>query len=266
MHLGQVSPYPMVPSDSTLLLTLAFVHLLGFLNTNATSFRVDLDKAYPADLTSAVPVVHRFELAYFQWSTTIDPPLFWRNFGRLLKFTPNVIELASEVYANLVGPGPIGQAFFGIHLRIEKDVGEAWGLFEELCRDYVNLLQARPLTLVYLAGGDTAGLPRFRAYLAKQHGRKQHTVQTKTTLLSSESLSRLEAMPFDQQAQVDYLVLLMSEFHAGTAASSFTANLGARRHLLTDRRDELFVHYEDDGRTYLRSSASASFMRLAMWP
>ena len=239
-------------------------HSLALLNTNATSFALDMAKAYPADLTGSVPVVHRFNLAYFEWDLTNDLPLFWQNFGRLTKFRHDVIELASEVYTNLIGPDL--EPFFGIHLRIEKDVGEAWGAFDDLCEDYVKRLLARPLEAVYLAGGDATGLPRFRAFLAKKHSVKRHRVETKSTLLSGASLARLEAMPFDQQAQVDYLVLLKSEFHAGTGASSFTANLGARRHLLTDRKDELFIHYEDDGLTYLRNAASATFMRLAMWP
>jgi hypothetical protein len=236
----------------------------ALLNTNATFFGPDMDKAFPGDLTSLVPVVHRFNLSYFEWPTTNDPPVFWHNFGRVLQFRPDVIELAGEVYHNLVGPQE--EAFFGIHLRIEKDVGEAWGAFADLCADYVRRLLDRPLNLVYLAGGDASGLPRFRAFLAQQHSPKHHRVETKSTLLSGESLARLESMPFDQQAQVDYLVLLKSAFHAGTAASSFTANLGARRHLLTDRKDELFIHYEDDGLTYLRNAASATFMRQAMWP
>lgn len=236
----------------------------GLLNTNATFFAPDMDKAYPLDLTSSTPIIHRFNLSYFEWPTTLDPPLFWHNFGRILKFRPDTIRLAAEVHQNLVGPSRA--PFFGIHLRIEKDVGEAWGRFDDLCRDYVNLLLRRPLEVVYLAGGDASGLPRFRAFLAAQHSSIRHRVETKATLLSDVSLRELERMPFDQQAQVDYLVLLLAEFHAGTGASSFTANLGARRHLLTDRKDELFIHYEDDGRTYLRNAASATFMRMAMWP
>ncbi len=208
--------------------------------------------------------MHRFNLSYFEWPTTADPPLFWHNFGRLARFRPDVIALASEVHANLVGPQ--AEPFYGVHLRIEKDVGEAWGAFADLCEDYVKRLLERPLSLVYLAGGDATGLPRFRAFLAKKHSPKRHRVETKLTLLSGASLARLEAMPFDQQAMVDYLVLLKSAYHAGTGASSFTANLGARRHLLTDRKDELFIHYEDDGLTYLRNAASATFMRMAMWP
>lgn len=224
-----------------------------------------MNKAFPLDLTSSTPIIHRFNLSYFEWPTTLDPPLFWHNFGRLLPFRPDVVALAAEVHAALVGP--TRAPFFGIHLRIEKDVGEAWGAFADLALDYVKLLVARPaLKLVYLAGGDVAGLPRFRAFLAAQHSSVRHRVETKATLLTGASLERLERMPFDQQAQVDYLVLLLAEFHAGTGASSFTANLGARRHLLTDRKDELFIHYEDDGRTYLRNAASATFMRMAMWP
>ena len=235
----------------------------AFINPNALTFRRNFDRAYPPKADSTLPTIHRFELAYFQWDIKNDAPLFWHNFGRLLRFGSNVTELASEVYTNLIGPN--NTEYFGAHLRFEADVGFQWGSAKEQFDAYTERLFARPLSLVYVACGVADAAEQYHTYLVGRD-RPEIRVLSKANLLSANSLARLKGMPFDQQAQVDYLVLLKSSFHAGSGASSFSANLAARRHLLTARRDAPFLWYEEDELTFLYRGDSASFMRVAMWP
>jgi len=92
---------------------------------------------------------------------------------------------------------------------------------------------------------------------------------TKYSLLAPAPLShvKLEATPFDVQALVDYLVLLKADFFAGTSFSSFSANLGARRHLLAKNGNARKILVEgDDGESALRESSWLWMMREVMWP
>jgi len=59
------------------------------------------------------------------------------------------------------------------------------------------------------------------------------TVVTKTDLLGGDDLARLDALNFDQQALVDYLVLLRASYFAGVAISSYSANVAMRRRVLS---------------------------------
>lgn len=235
----------------------------GFLNPHTATFRSDFDAVFAPDPAASTPTIHRFDLAYFQWPITTDPPAFWQSFGRLLRFRPDVVELASHVHGALVGPN--GTAYFGAHLRLEADVAFQWGSAKEQFEVYTERLVRKGLGLVYVACGEETAGTQYEKYLAA-NGHEGVRVVMKKDLLGPEALAELEAMPFDRQAQVDYLVLLLAEFHAGSGASSFSANLAARRHLLTDKADDPFLWYEEDERTYLFRGDSASFMRQAMWP
>lgn len=237
----------------------------ALLNPNAGSFRTDFDQLFPLpdDSSLATPSIHRFKLAYFQWEITQDPTPFWQNFGRLLRFPPPIQELASEVYRNLTANTT---EYYSVHLRLEADLGEAWGTFDDQAAQYTRRLLRRNLKLVYLAGGDASLRSRYQDYLLDSAGRTDIQVVEKTSLLSPKSLKRLQALHWDNQAQVDYLVLLKAKFHAGSGPSSFSSNIGVRRHLLTSRKDKVFNYYEEDELSYLFLGDSASFMRAAMWP
>lgn len=260
----------------------------GFLNPNAGSFRRDFDKVFgaasefsededeeeqaaedgdeeEAEVAEDRPTVHRLDFAYFEWNPELDPPAFWTDFGKLLKFSPGVIELASEVHTELVGRNG---SYFGMHERLEKDVAEEWGSFDEQNRAYVDRLLARPaLSQVYIACGDESALPRVEQYIHTVRNAPHIQIYTKETLLSPPSLERLAALHFDQRAQVDYLVLLKAEFLAGVGTSSFSAGLAIKRHLALegDQPHRVFLR-EEDGKSFLLRGNAASFMRQAMWP
>ena len=92
---------------------------------------------------------------------------------------------------------------------------------------------------------------------------------TKYSLLASlpPSHAKLESMLFDVQALVDYLVLLRAEYFTGTSFSSFSANIGGRRHLLAKNGNERKILVEDDdGLSMLRESSWLWMMREVMWP
>jgi hypothetical protein len=52
----------------------------------------------------------------------------------------------------------------------------------------------------------------------------------------------LKGLSFDQQALVDYLVLLKSSQFAGVGHSSFAWNIALKRHVFAERRRDVNLH------------------------
>lgn len=102
-----------------------------------------------------------------------------------------------------------------------------WISAETQRKSYLEQSIAKKLTIMYVGGGDQ---PAFESFFSQG---KAFNIQleNKYSLLSPESLIHLKALPFDQQALVDYLVLLKSEFFSGIGASSFSHNIAIKRHL-----------------------------------
>lgn len=88
---------------------------------------------------------------------------------------------------------------------------------------------------MYVASGNVDEIARF-ADDAKAYNL---SVTTKHQLLGGEDKVKLEAFTFDQQALVDYLVLLKSSDFAGVGHSSFAWNIALWRHQLAKQRDHL---------------------------
>lgn len=92
--------------------------------------------------------------------------------------------------------------------------------------------QDKNLKLIYLACGSQSDIKRFTTQAAKLG----LTVTTKYQLLESDpayadTLEELEVLSWDQQALVDYMVMLRSSHFVGTWASSFAWNIVFRRHV-----------------------------------
>lgn len=259
-------------------------------NLHLDTFRADLDKLYPAPESLETPLIVRLRQSFFQYRIMdYDPPEFYTTFGRLFRFNNATQEIASSVFREaqrLTGavqhgtrldpssskqvPRLTDTAYFGIHFRLEKDIGDGWGRFDELAEYYNRPLRDSGLKVAYVACGDQEVLDRYEAFL-KEHAPGVRMI-TKYHLLKTqpEVLARLNALTFDQQALVDYQLLLRSEYFAGTAFSSFSNNIAARRHLTTERGQALkIMDEEEDGRSMVMTSREPLFlwtMREVVWP
>lgn len=153
---------------------------------------------------------------------------------------------------------------------------------------------------VYLATGDAAEAARLAAMFAQAeppihvltkndlltsgddtatNGRKKRDEQSDTATISpSSSLLTLEeelkALSWDQQALVDFVVLLQSNYFLGISPSSFSMNVALKRHL---QREGLYTRpwkvgvEEGDGRSWLVGKYEAYwddwlFMYDSLWP
>lgn len=225
-------------------------------NAHANTFRRDFE--FVMGETIGLKVVRFPWTLYFEWPIRIDEEVFWRNFGRLLTFKPELQAYASTAYAALQRLTP---KFYGCHLRTEADVPAGWTTFDNLVERYVTQVEASALDVLYIAGGNYADIEKVRQAAAP----KGITVVHKGTLLPPHDLRTLSLLTFDQQASVDYLVLLQSTLFSGVAASSFSQNLAISRHTRSLASDTPY-HFYGDELSVLITTTSHDFFGLTVWP
>ncbi|KAF2153004.1 hypothetical protein K461DRAFT_225288 [Myriangium duriaei CBS 260.36] len=168
-------------------------------------------------------------------------PKMRRDFGALLRFRPQIRRLAAIASFNLAqrfrldmqpSSSYYRNAYFGAHLRTEKDAMNAGWLSGALHANYsaqtdAYLSQAKKagLTVLYVASGSTEDLQSF-GDKARAH---RMNVTHKRELLSDMDLQELDTLSWDQQAMVDYEILLRSSQFGGVVKSSFSYNIAIAR-------------------------------------
>ncbi|EME79496.1 uncharacterized protein MYCFIDRAFT_87327 [Pseudocercospora fijiensis CIRAD86] len=166
-----------------------------------------------------------------------------RNFGQMLRIKPGVRRLAAVVVQNLearyglnieIDPRDAipNDAFFGAHLRTEADakaVGWVDGAmnFENQTDSYIREAVKSGLGIMYVASGNATDLERFRQKAAMH--KPPVTVTSKLELLPANEVAKLKEMSWDQQALVDYEVLLKCSRFGGIVKSSFAYNIAMTR-------------------------------------
>lgn len=181
-----------------------------------------------------------------QWNYPVykDGPEFAATYGGLLRIRGDILELGKRTVAamEMTAPNPKPEAgsevdtgrsaFIGFHLRTENDALSTWPSFEEQSTAYLakasNLNS--PPGYAYLATGNVTEAARFATLARTQQALN---VVTKHELLSKfPSLQRqLDSLSWDQQALVDFIVLLQAEYFLGVSPSSFSMNVALKRHL-----------------------------------
>jgi len=185
-------------------------------------------------VTSYYPVCH-------------DGAAFSDSFGRILPFAPAVLRLAASALWTLranfsmaleptrvVSPVlPNSPSFLGVHLRTSADILPDWPAYEVQRDYYFKRMRdakhgAHGLPLIYLASGNRSSIEQFTSEAATQFT-PSIAVLTKHDLLLPDELEELRQMTWDQQALVDYLILLRSSYFLGMAESSFSWLVATRR-------------------------------------
>lgn len=186
------------------------------------------------------PVIVALLRSYLSFPIRYDPPDFYLNFGRVLEFRDDVQYLADKVLLE-VGRRydmPINldvpiqkDSFFGVHLRLEHDAliwGHwEWGKFDTQVPAYLNQTSRSNISVIYVASGDTAENAKFEDVARTEYGLP---VTTKFQCLHGEDFELLNSLKWDQQALVDFLVLLRATDFAGVGHSSFSWNIALKRH------------------------------------
>ncbi|RDW69780.1 hypothetical protein BP6252_08800 [Coleophoma cylindrospora] len=189
--------------------------------------------------------------SYLQYPIYSDGEGFALAFGDILKFRSDVRILATKTLLNLFETFPVSidparatlrDGFFGAHLRTEKDAQEGWpaqdwefSKYETQSRLYIEQAARSTAPVIYVASGDREQVARF----AQDVKVINKTVTTKFDLLKAEDMRYLSALAWDQQALVDFLVMLKASDFAGVGHSSFAWNIALKRHILAGTRKYL---------------------------
>ncbi|ELR08011.1 hypothetical protein GMDG_02849 [Pseudogymnoascus destructans 20631-21] len=170
-----------------------------------------------------------------------DPPSFVANFGRLVEFRTDTQHLAFSILTSLLTRfslpplphrGVSNTSFIGLHFRTEIDaVNVGYTSFEEQTAAYLAFIAASPIRTIYAASGNTTSLELFAIEAAKLS--PPATVVAKGGLLVGADKAALEALTWDQQALVDYLVLEKAARFAGVSDSSFSWGIAYARQVVS---------------------------------
>ncbi|KAI9648177.1 hypothetical protein NHQ30_002809 [Ciborinia camelliae] len=196
--------------------------------------------------TMETPVLIDLGRSYLQYPIYSDGEEMALAFGGILKFREDVRILATTVLRNLLSTYNISRdisqpilpnTFFGAHLRTEIDAVKAWPAkdwiyqrYEVQSKRYLKKLVDTNLTLIYVASGNQTEIARFSRDAAA------YDLTTKFMLLDVEDREYLKTLAWDQQALVDFLVMMKSSSFVGIGHSSFAWNVALKRHAFSKRK------------------------------
>ncbi|KAF8850239.1 hypothetical protein BDZ45DRAFT_603133 [Acephala macrosclerotiorum] len=198
-------------------------------------------------------------LVLAQWNRETHPPEFANSFPRLFRYpiqtrrlaasalwslekklgrsiVPDAIVLSSgsspSSKVNSLGPQRLTtDGFLGAHLRVSADAAAAgWPGYEAQAPFYLAEAKRLNLTTIYLATGSLEHRERFREDAALEG----LSVVIKEDLFDEAEFAELQSLTWDQQALVDFDVLMHSSFFYGFVRSSFTWSLALRRGTLPE--------------------------------
>lgn len=201
-------------------------------------------------------IVVDLQRSYMTYPIYSDGEAFAHTFASVLQFRNDTRALATKVLSSLaerfsldinLEDDILPKAFFGVHLRTEADSKKAWesagdywfySHYRNQVKVYLEQAPRSSPAAIYVASGDPDEIARFADDAAKVPAPHNYPVVSKVELLEGEDLEALLALTFDQQALVDYLVLLKASDFAGVAHSSFAWSIALKRHQFAKKNGE----------------------------
>ncbi|KAE8444953.1 hypothetical protein EG329_014080 [Mollisiaceae sp. DMI_Dod_QoI] len=201
------------------------------------------------------PMIVDLGRSYLTYPIYSDGEGFAISFGSILKFRSDVRMLATKTLKGLgetlaldldLTQEIIPNAFFGAHLRTEKDAVEGWpapdwvySRYETQSRLYLEQAPRSNPAIIYVASGDLNEVAKFALDASNTNTTDNFRVMTKFDLLQDDDLRELEELKWDQQGMVDFLVLLKASDFAGIGHSSFAWNVALKRHVHAQEKNHL---------------------------
>lgn len=170
----------------------------------------------------------------WEWPVHRDGPELAATFGGLLRFRADLLVLGQKTVQGLAERRQQQKqqqqkgGFLGVHLRTEEDALGNWPSFDEQAGAYLAVMAARQVCLAYVATGNASEAARFAALARQRFDDEEIEVVTKHHVLGD---GPLDGISWDQQAVVDFVVLLHADWFVGTSPSSFSINVALKRHL-----------------------------------
>ncbi|OBT50601.1 hypothetical protein VE04_09135 [Pseudogymnoascus sp. 24MN13] len=187
------------------------------------------------DLPRNLPEEQGVQLSFTEWARLNRQPegkITFRTDTQRLASTILSALLTRSSPAFLPYYGLANNTFIGLHFRTEIDaVNVGYTSFEEQTAAYLSFVSATPIRAIYAASGNTTSLSLFAVEAAKLN--PPATVVAKGDLLEGKDKQALEALTWDQQALVDYLVLTKAARFAGVSDSSFSWGIAYARQVVS---------------------------------
>lgn len=245
--------------------------------------------------TNSPALIVNLARCYMTWPIYSDGVAFAHTFSSILTPRHDIRILATRVLRRLaarrtlpattttLSQPVLAHAFFGAHLRVEKDAMETWfadfgwthATYEAQAASYLAQATDEERNsgssssaggVIYVASGDANGTRRFAADAAVRNW----TAVDKFDVLGpeGEEARALRALRWDQQAVVDYLVLLKASDFAGVAHSSFSWSVALKRHLAANVTEGYLNGPERlrDDLSVLYGTVGAEQFPEALWP
>jgi hypothetical protein len=180
-----------------------------------------------------------------------DPTDFMTSFGRLLRIREPSRRLAAAALHTLrtkhnipITPVNItASAFFGAHLRVAADATKAgWTGYDQQAAFLLDFADEVNLKTLYVTS-ESEPAETFRADASKRGA----VALAKEDLLDEAETEELRDMTWDQQALVDYEVLLRASSFGGIELSSFAWNVALRRHVVSLTGREAWENVTEGG-------------------
>jgi hypothetical protein len=197
------------------------------------------------------PTIVELGRSYLQYPIYSDGEGFALSFGGILKIRSDARGLATKTLTSLaetysfdtdLSAPFLPNSFFGVHLRTEKDAAEGWpapdwvySRYDTQSKLYLEQAPRSSPAVIYVASGDLNEVAKF----ATDAAARNMSVTTKFDHLSGQDLEELKNLAWDQQALVDFLVMMKAADFAGIAHSSFAWNIALKRHQYAKKKDHL---------------------------
>ncbi|PBP21263.1 alternative oxidase [Diplocarpon rosae] len=252
----------------------------------------------PGAEVGSSPIFVSIHPSWFEWPILYDDPKFIATFGRILRLDSTILQLAgttlyalNDKYNLSLEAGktgvPVRGKFYGAHLRTASDaVAANFASYDEQSSAYLEEAAEKKLGTIYLASGSPPDIERFTVAAAE----RGINVTTKAMLLGedpvyADTLKAIESLTWDQQALIDFIILLRSSHFGGTWASSFAYNIAFKRHVaagggtwlpsdlareigVTTRSEKLKEGhtFQDTVNTIFGARGQGLWFEMSMWP
>lgn len=243
----------------------------------------DWIQKWMAPTPTSIPIVVDLEQSNLQYPTHADGHVFAHEFGKILKFRPDVRRLATSTLRQMsswydvplnVSSTIVTPSFLGVHLKTEpEEISEGiakrhvtaapFTHYDGQAEAYIALAKSMKTPLIYAASGDIDSTHKL-AIEAKGHG---IDVTHKEDLLKEHEREELSHLRWDQRALIDYLVVLRGEYFAGVGHSMFSWNVMLKRHESALLKQKLHEDiYADDLSSLYGVRESYLDSAKCMWP
>jgi hypothetical protein len=181
-------------------------------------------------------IIIALQRSYMQFPIYSDGEEFAASFGNILKFqtavriiaTTTLHRLSENYYLNMnLSESIVPHAFLGVHLDIEKNAGQGYLTYAAQSKLYLEQAAKNNISLIYVASSNAIEVSK----LAADGTGLSISVATKFDLLQGTDKKMLDGLAWNQQAIVDFLVMLKASSFGGIAHSSFSWNIALKRHI-----------------------------------